>query len=891
MAEKTIIGWGDDSSGAGGLTSAGGTQYWPLGGGVQSTELWAQFKMRGASTLSNMRTRVLANTLSTSPTTLVSRINGASGNLTVSVGSSVTGAFNDLTHTDTIAAGDLFNFMVTPAAAGTGSMTFGSIVVEMDTTGQTFTQMFGKAGAASVTVAQNATTFFPYVGKGQNSADNIASWPVVEASATISDAQVFVKTNTASGSATLKSRKNGADGNILISITAASTGLFEDTTHTDSVVAGDLINFTFNVAAGTGSVILTQWSVKHTGSTANRTTIPAKDTNHFVSTASQTLFGGPWAAIASLTSAPFADLPFAATVSGMTIRVNTNTRATASTVNLRKSGSNANQTISITASTTGQMSDATHTDTYAAGDSINFTCATGTGAGNLSVDSMALIFQAPQTFNQSALGASSPTASFATAAAHVASLLVAVAVATILRRAMAVAKAATTSPSAGLSRSSGRAMLSASAPIAALARTDVRSATASSAPTATSQRAAGLVRRAAAAATAILGRLPGKLALGTTNPVAQISRADARAGLVTTAPVASLTRAVTPLATFRANASAAASLVRQAARSANANASGSGSLIRATGLIRRATTALVASLARSSGAVRRASSTPTATLARADAKPISSAQAPVASTKHDIAVSRRATASAVASAIASAIHVLAVQAAAGAVASLLRAAGLSRQASASAATSIRHDIIKIAQAQSAPVGKIARANSRALFASTAGIGSRTVTVNRLIAIAISTAANLARASMKPAGASAGATASLVRMPAKPLAGSTSPVARLSRSTGAVRSAATAPIGSVAKQTGRFDRASTAPAASLARAINHRISAVAGGIGLLFKHIAQRISAVAVVIAHDRTIASDAIYEGLREPANLYFGSRPESAFYLGRENFFARHEV
>ena len=62
---------------------------------------------------------------------------------------------------------------------------------------------------------------------------------------TINNLAIFVPTNGSSTS-TFKSRKNGANGNLSISVSANGTGLFQDISHSDSVVAGDDFDYTFS---------------------------------------------------------------------------------------------------------------------------------------------------------------------------------------------------------------------------------------------------------------------------------------------------------------------------------------------------------------------------------------------------------------------------------------------------------------------------------------------------------------------------------------------------------------------------------------------------------------------------------------------------------------------
>ena len=59
---------------------------------------------------------------------------------------------------------------------------------------------------------------------------------------------VRIENNGITAATTFRVRKDGVNGNINLSVSSSSTGVFEDTTNTDTIVPGDLINY--QVAAG-----------------------------------------------------------------------------------------------------------------------------------------------------------------------------------------------------------------------------------------------------------------------------------------------------------------------------------------------------------------------------------------------------------------------------------------------------------------------------------------------------------------------------------------------------------------------------------------------------------------------------------------------------------------
>ena len=83
----------------------------------------------------------------------------------------------------------------------------------------------------------------------------------------------------------------------------------------------------------------------------------------------------------------------AGTLSNMLIQVLTNDRA-ASTLTIRKSTADGNQTISITGSTTGKFEDTSNTDTVSAGDNFHARITTGAGGTVFTFVSRMMLFDA-----------------------------------------------------------------------------------------------------------------------------------------------------------------------------------------------------------------------------------------------------------------------------------------------------------------------------------------------------------------------------------------------------------------------------------------------------------------------------------------------------------------
>ena len=181
------------------------------------------------------------------------RNNGANGNQVVSVTASTTGLFQDTTNTDTVTSGNPCCIKFT-SAAGSGTLTLGGGSIQFDPT------------TDHVIYVNSANSSFTTGGARYYSLSDMQSGTGTEANAqvkfqvagTLSKMEVYVHTNASTTNCAGKLRVNGADGGggVAVSVTASTTGLFQDATNTQSVSATDLINF-YGDQATTG---LAEWS-------------------------------------------------------------------------------------------------------------------------------------------------------------------------------------------------------------------------------------------------------------------------------------------------------------------------------------------------------------------------------------------------------------------------------------------------------------------------------------------------------------------------------------------------------------------------------------------------------------------------------------------------------
>lgn len=210
----------------------------------QSTE-GAQLKqtVRAASVFQKLRTYVSANT-STNASTLTLRKSGADGNNTLSVGASATGAFTDASSTDSFTASDSFDWKWSTGAGTSNAKPewFGVAQKSNGTTWDTYAGQSetGATNALSI-IADNFLNIIGVFAQAFETTESRAqtAWPVA---ATFSKARIYMA-SAGSGTQTLTVRIGAANGNQAVSVTSATTGLFEDATHSDTVTAGALVNY------------------------------------------------------------------------------------------------------------------------------------------------------------------------------------------------------------------------------------------------------------------------------------------------------------------------------------------------------------------------------------------------------------------------------------------------------------------------------------------------------------------------------------------------------------------------------------------------------------------------------------------------------------------------
>jgi hypothetical protein len=200
---------------------------------LDTVESHAQFKSKCSGSLKNLQIYVASNG-TTAATTLATRINSANGS-TVSIAAAVTGNLENTSANDTVSVGTLVDYSLT--SSGLAGKTFWPIFVssEFTNTGNNFLNI---GGANNLGVSSGATYGGVTGASGPGGFIESRCQSLFLQPATLSNLGIRVY-STSAPSATLRSRINAANGNLVISIAGNTSGYFEDTTHNDSVAATD----------------------------------------------------------------------------------------------------------------------------------------------------------------------------------------------------------------------------------------------------------------------------------------------------------------------------------------------------------------------------------------------------------------------------------------------------------------------------------------------------------------------------------------------------------------------------------------------------------------------------------------------------------------------------
>lgn len=357
------------------------------GGGVATaTESQAQTTWRDVGKFSNLYMRVSANATTAGNTTVKYRVGAVNGNQNLSITHGTTGEFTDITNSDTAAVADKINWQIINTTGG--NFTWEQIAVQFapNLTGNTINKL--TSNSAFTISAGNQNYFFPFAGTITSSIEANAQFKV-KSTFTAQNLYVFISSNN--GSISIQSRKGGATGNLSILASLSSTGAFEDTTHSDSLVSGNLYNTWSSFGKSSPSITINNISIDllsnlgrthYIAGNPSPATIATSITN-YCATADRPSY--------STTEANKQTAFLGCSMSNLESFVSANGITATSTIKFRKGAANGNQNISYTTGLTGYLEDTTNSDKVLVGNEIDYQIITGGTGTTISIASLGVL--------------------------------------------------------------------------------------------------------------------------------------------------------------------------------------------------------------------------------------------------------------------------------------------------------------------------------------------------------------------------------------------------------------------------------------------------------------------------------------------------------------------
>ncbi len=383
-------------SSPGWMQTSATTKYWASIGNADynAAEAPAQMRARDSYTWADFAIRVPRNERN-AITTVKSRVGGADGNMSVSVGAITTGLFEDAVNSDALVSGSLFDIIV-QAPLGVGVIYFSGFGGTL-TTAINITPIIN-VGDPPANVGYDAgnTYYFPILGIIRQAAAEAWVQYVSRTSLTMSRLHTYIDVNTLDVICTIRPRFNGGDGNLVCSIGAGTSGLFEDAGNNDAVVPTDLVNHILTIPAGNGKIYPTfisfqtnggQWIGAGYGTPG--ASLAFNVTTYQVIQGNSNVFNTTEAQV---------EMPVHAvgTARNMMLRTNTNDLDDATTVRDRINAGNGNLSVSIPSATTGTFEDVANSDDIIITDSWDWQFdTTASSAGSIRFSIVGLQFDQP----------------------------------------------------------------------------------------------------------------------------------------------------------------------------------------------------------------------------------------------------------------------------------------------------------------------------------------------------------------------------------------------------------------------------------------------------------------------------------------------------------------
>ena len=245
------------------VTAASINRWVALGGYMSvfaTVETRAQNLIPLAGTASNLRVFVTAARATS--TTVRSRKNSANGSQIVTLTGGTTGAFEDTTNSDTMAAGDILGAQFT-TGTGSDSLTVTNCSMIFTSSVARATVLASVNTAATLSAA--TTRYSQPLGAMTLETTEALAECICPSPGTISAVGCTLDSNSSTAAVSLTCRIGGVDTGVTVSIPASTTGAFYDTSAaTATVAAGNAVSVKY-AGAVTGSLTLRTACLRFTG--------------------------------------------------------------------------------------------------------------------------------------------------------------------------------------------------------------------------------------------------------------------------------------------------------------------------------------------------------------------------------------------------------------------------------------------------------------------------------------------------------------------------------------------------------------------------------------------------------------------------------------------------
>lgn len=236
----------------------------PAGGLANlSVEGSAELPCREAGTFSNMQMYLPSNTASVT-TVVTLRKSGAGTAVTFSVGPDLAGLFEDNVNTASFANTDTFCIEVNvPTEAGSNFFNIHTVALTFtpDNSSNTISWLCAEGNPTITINGASQTGFYNISGFISNSSESGQKFRIRRAY-TASNFHLYISSNARVNDTVFRTRKNGANGNQIITVGAGLAGYFEDNSNSDSLAIGDDYNFTYTTGTGTENLVLVNIGVQ-----------------------------------------------------------------------------------------------------------------------------------------------------------------------------------------------------------------------------------------------------------------------------------------------------------------------------------------------------------------------------------------------------------------------------------------------------------------------------------------------------------------------------------------------------------------------------------------------------------------------------------------------------